>query len=161
MDGMTAALRRRYGRGRLFNVAYHEAGHAVVAEHLGIHVGRIIKKPKREMTVQASGALILAMTKRSVLSPKLMPEATRHLICSFAGRIAEQIASGARVPATWHPYDTRHEQKLARIAGIGDLASYKAHARRILEEHWPKIEAVAALYLSADRVNGATLRRVL
>jgi hypothetical protein len=154
------ALQKRYGRGRPLNVAYHEAGHAVVAEHLGLHVGRLAKKPKRELTVAASNELATAR-RTGENTPGTEAEAEKHLICTLAGRLAEEMAGGEPVPAGWHPFDTKDARRFKTLAGAKHLEPFAAKARRLLETHWSEVEAVARMYLNTSRVSGKAIREVI
>ena len=157
----TKALNARYGRSKPLNVAYHEAGHAVVAEHLGLRVGMLTKKPKREMSIDASTSLISALDGRKNLNGEASAEAEAHLTCALAGKIAEEMVSGARVPNSWHPYDTKDIRRFKALIGARDLKPYESEAKRILQQNWPQVEAVAKMYLASQRVYGKAIRQAM
>ncbi len=158
------ALRKRYRGGSGTNtraVAFHEAGHIVVAEHLGLCVRSMTWRPKREITFEPSATddrLVHAMRSKT-LDPIDRPTAQAHLLCALAGREAEAMALGQSARHPWDAKDIRALQMLLREP----LSGYEVEAHQMLVEHWPEVTAVAAEIAAshAGAIQGARLRQAM
>ncbi len=158
------------GRASRRAVAFHEAGHAVVAESLGVRVAKatIIPGPGFAGRVRHEHAL----------------DREASILIAFAGAHAEARLRGRRPRLALRPgaagwaggdvarygagYDIRHAHRWAHGPLGRDREERRAYlrwlwqrARLLVADRWDEIEAVAAALLKRGTLSGAAVRRVL
>lgn len=165
---MIAKFKRR-GRGpAVALVAHHEAGHACIAEALGIRVttASIVRVPGQHRGIVKYGAA----------------EEVESIVISFAGVLAAARSAGR--PVRWSRggrgrrsaavQDYGGSDDLAKAATTAELdlvwndaAERRAYlrwlwqrARVLVERHWPMIEAVAAALVERRTLTGEEVRGV-
>lgn len=148
------------------DVAVHEAGHAVVGLALAmpVHDARITP----DGTAGRAG-VVCPLADKSITRPALPPDevariylqaacliwpglptddaALNYAVMLVAGRQAELIAAGIRLPGQLHMNDPDHLQARAVLAVTGQrLAMTWAQrmARHLLTANWPEVELIAA-----------------
>jgi ATP-dependent Zn protease len=127
-------------------VAFHEAGHAVIANALGVKLDHATIRPKSFATA--------GYVAPEVFQKTFSPE---DIIWSFAGAIAEEKFSGERCERSdtdnWHiryhlgMMPRREKRKLVR-------AELKARAIQLVEDHWEAIIDVANELLRKGTMTG-------
>ena len=142
-------------------VAFHEAGHAVIALAVGLGVERASADPA-DPGVTTTVPADLPPGKRSVL------KFVARIFVDLAGAAAEERAFGTADDEAQRPDEEnalRRAAQLLRLArDIGDrrldvderatcerlVAAFRPTAAKLVAENWPAIEAVAAALAVAD-----------
>lgn len=148
------------------DLAYHEAGHIVAAKALGMpcHDARI----SPEGTAGRAGVLSPVGDKSITTLPPSPDEVTRvylqaacliwpglgtadaalnYAVMLVAGRQAELIAAGIRIPGELRMHDPDHLQARAILTATDQrhATTYAQRmARHLLTSAWPELEAIAA-----------------
>lgn len=142
-------------------IAYHEAGHAVMAWHLGSR--RVIE------VALTPGDLMHAGVCRS--GPALITDkyllAVHDILIHSAGHAAEAVLLGSAPPRS-RASDSDKAQVLARrlqrgvTAGDQFFADLHAWARELIESPklWPAVEYVAAALVSFGSLDGRCVEQV-
>lgn len=146
--------------------AYHEAGHAVMAQLCGQHVTEveIIGDEEHAGTVQSRR---LSEEQPSECDPSI-PTAPieRRLLCVAAGMVAEAVAGGK---SSWDE-SSEELDEVVRLAMrvVGDcervipfLEVVREHTEDILRQDWPAVEALADELMERRRMTGEEVRRLL
>jgi ATP-dependent Zn protease len=150
-------------------IAYHEAGHAVVAAVLQLSIGRRGLSIATSKTHSILGCDHLMARLRERSSSTIAAADKSHIeawtIASLAGDAAELKLDGKQRFARHHDYQqalglsahisSSFEQQDARIevARIG--------AKDLVEINWPAIQAVAKELLSKKKVSRAELKEIV
>jgi hypothetical protein len=145
--------------------AYHEAGHAVVAEHVGVNVGLVSVVPDG----QRLGFMRQALPVPPVMTPK---ETRAYISVVLAGGLAEaihrygpELASLEHVPRTSTDF-RRARAAVARSASNGVqfdllLEDIATDVLQLLRERWNDVQLIAEALLAGGTLDGCTLRRWL
>jgi len=145
--------------------AYHEAGHAVIAELCGQRITRVEIDGDDERS--GSVALLRFSPDPFEIVDPAMPTAhvERRLLCILAGGVAE-----ARVGGRAELDESAPEIHLAvRLAlrVVGDCAEVLPYIERardhlddLLATHWDAVEVVAAALVERGSLAGVELRRL-
>jgi ATP-dependent Zn protease len=157
---------------RIPSAAYHEAGHAVAAVLLGMHVTVAsieVKGYPRHWRLRGG---VLASFDHSGAQNRR--EAERAVTAGLAGEQAELLWSmqkpWRRVKSTSHERfagDRAYVEEMLRpfIRARGDkrrtVARLKEASRTLLEEHWSRVEAVAEKLAERKALNGREINRVV
>ena len=118
--------------------AFHEAGHAVLAQLLGIPAGRA-------SAIDDTGYAITFHPKRGYITERIMVAA--------AGGIAEERFIGS---CNHDSEDRQFAIELARTIGLtaNHVAGIRRHTARIIDEHWSAVRAVALEILRQGWLTG-------
>ena len=156
---------------RKFATAYHEAGHAVLSWYLRL--------PFMYVTVLSDKESGTLGHVRYYSFPKLAYDECpsrplaqrdsweRHLMCSYAGRISEQIFRGQRVR---YGYEGDYEQMADQVLKFGGESKevhihwcHWLHARtkNLVEQHWREIEAVAEALIKRERLSRREVQQTI
>jgi ATP-dependent Zn protease len=146
--------------------AYHEAGHAVMAELCGQHVTEVEIVGDAEHTGSVQ-SLRFTEEHPSVEDPSI-PTAPieRRLLCTAAGMVAEGMVSGRR---GWDDgcEDLDGAVRLA-MQVVGDcervipyLEVVREHTENLLRMNWSAVEALAGALMDRSRMSGEEVRRLL
>jgi hypothetical protein len=132
-----------------WRVAYHEAGHAVVAWALGFKIGKVAigLKGKHPGTADFSGELPKEM---ALIATEAGAEAERRFAGSLTTRHRSDRAFNKQALAKLNPETRKTVER--RV---------KADAVRFVEYHWPRIEALAGALLSRRRLAGHEVEALL
>jgi ATP-dependent Zn protease len=138
-------------------LAYHEAGHAVVADALGWRVGRVMiadgVTPRRRYA-EAMG--VCQMAAPAGLSARRKGAA--NLAITWAGVLAEEREMRCEQPGRMREVVDLIRDKCAMAEKPGplfsrySLAYAERRASRILGQRWQAVEAVAAALLERERL---------
>jgi hypothetical protein len=134
-----AALDKHAGDDRALG-AYHEAGHAVIARALGVAVD----------SVSADGAGHIVF--RNVNQDRLAAAAV-----GLAGQAAEKRLLGWARDLSGT--DQHHVD--ANIDGAGELWEVRSRVERLLDSHWPAVDALAEQLAYAGRLSASEVDRIL
>lgn len=162
---MTEAVRAAVDD-RLRLTAYHEAGHAVMAQLCGQHITEveIIGDEELSGSVQSLRFAEEQATEQDQSIPTAPIE--RRLLCIVAGMVAEALISGQR---TWDEgaEDLDVAVRLA-MQVVGDcervlpfLQVVQEHTEDLLRRNWPAVEALAGVLMERRRLTGEEVRRLL
>jgi len=152
-------------------IAYHEAGHAVIGWRLRTRVRRASIRPEND----GSAGHVLMVKFRKGWDPDLLDEYVvrrrlePQIISLFAGVIAERRFTGRRHNWTGAGYDLHEAAGLVLHCVGGNpgpvFTKYSAWlwetAKERVEGHWPQIEAVAAALLESETMTGQQIRDVI
>jgi len=146
--------------------AYHEAGHAVMAELCGQHVTEVEIVGDAEHTGSVQ-SLRFAEEHASEHDPGI-PTAPieRRLLCTAAGMVAESMVSGRR------GWDDGSEDLDAAVRlamqVVGDcervipyLEIVRDHAENLMRMNWSAVQALAGALMDRRRMSGEEVRRLL
>jgi ATP-dependent Zn protease len=140
-------------------VAFHEAGHAVVAYRLGVEVEYVTIVPDHFARAHvALGDLFWAHGRGSDRA-----NLERAIKIDLAGPLAEVRALGRRRGGRT---DYERASGLARyLAGAAGEREFLRHMERriraLIECYWSEIERVAAALLERDELRGAEVKDVI
>lgn len=146
--------------------AFHEAGHAVMAELCGQRVTEVEIVGDDELTGSVR-SLRFVEEDPAVVDPHLpTAPAERRLLCTVAGLVAEAMVSGR------DGWDSSSEDLDAAVGlalrVVGDcervlpfLEKVRDHAEDLLRRSWPAVETVAAELVARRRLTGDEVRRLL
>lgn len=147
-------------------VAYHEAGHGVVATVLGFETESLkLVDPRVPADKLATKADFHGPEPRSA-------DEARQSMCNravylMAGRLAETLGTGRSCPDAWPAddvqidwwYDIISSTAPAQCPPRGEFdADARARAEALLAQHWPAIRAVAQELLISREIDGQRLR---
>lgn len=162
-------MKRETRKARLEQVAYHEAGHAVVARWLHLKFKMVTIVPGED----SLGHLLHVPTPRSE-NPELNPwtdrmrlQMERYAMCALAGVAAQRRLRPSSVRSYHGSVDYANVVKrLDCFAGddkeITLWARLLAHrVRNLIALRWPAVEAVAAALLERKRLTGDEVRDVI
>jgi ATP-dependent Zn protease len=146
--------------------AYHEAGHAVMAQLCGQQITEveIVGDEEHSGSVRS---LRFAEEHDSELDPNL-PTAPveRRLLCTAAGMVAEAMVTGRE---GWDEgcEDLDAAVRLA-MEVVGDcervilfLELVREHTRDVLRNHWTAVDVLAGALVDRRRMSGEEVRRLL
>jgi len=146
--------------------AYHEAGHAVMAQLCGQRITEveIIGDSEHSGSVRS---LRIHEEQGPDVDPGIPTAPTeRLLLCLVAGMVAEARVSGRR---SWDEgcEDLDAAVRLA-MQVVGDcervlpfLEIARDHTEGLLKNHWPAVEALASSLIERRRMTGEEVRRLL
>lgn len=127
------------------SIAWHEAGHAVIYRALGVPVHHVMVQYGNPVTMHAPYG------RCAVVQDDAPPEAV--ILASLAGNLAEKRAVGTECPINDPEEKGRGDGALVAKAldrlGIPEserdayLRAAEQKAAALLDEHWPKVQAVA------------------
>jgi hypothetical protein len=140
--------------------AFHEAGHAVMAELRGRLLTEVEIVGDREHT---------GSVQSLALHPKPDAEAEdieRHLKIILAGTIAEMMVSGRENwDETSEDLDAAVRLAMRLVDDCEDvlplLADLRIDVERDLHEHWPAVQVVAGELLRRRTLTGSEVRKLL
>jgi len=160
-------------------LAYHEAGHAVVGLALKLPVAFVTIKPRGRTPGHVSYApihhsvgkvfargsyrkpIVDASEQDAFGNPVSDDDNTRDwhadTVMSMAGGVAEaEFSKEGDWRKLWSPSDKRciswARGKLGDKAG--SIEEYEAECQKLIKQHWPMIEAVAAKLLKEETLSG-------
>jgi hypothetical protein len=142
-------------------VAYHEAGHAVMAFHC--------RRGLRDTTVDAgegrglSVSLSVNRDVRHKFPPRLWRALVRQEVCiCLAGPIAEQRFSGVSDPDAWRVDVEMAESWLEELEPDANVRELSAITRELLREKrtWAAVSKVAASLLETGLVSGPKVETI-
>lgn len=154
-------------------LALHEAGHAVVAYHLGIEIKEIVmcEDPayvRVEETPYAWQYLLFSMAGNAV-EHKINPKTGWYYTSDFDYQEVSKILNERT--ASWHPPGLAYDDDDYIEKTEDYIQSYTApvfdqleqQAARIINipEIWAQIEALADVLLRVDRIDGEEVKRLL
>jgi hypothetical protein len=131
-------------RKRRKRVAYHEAGHAVIARALGIRVREVVADDEIGQTRFVKGQ---------------SAPSSSGLVIAMGGPIAESVYLGKPL---W-PCGTDRTIAREAMAGITGRSrqAYRRAARRGIRHHWAVIERVAAELIRVGEIDGRRLDELI
>lgn len=146
--------------------AYHEAGHAVMAQLCGQQVTEVEIVGDTEHT--GSVRSLRFPEEHSTEQDPSIPTAPieRRLLCTVAGMVAEAMVSGHR---NWDEgsEDLDTAVRLA-MQVVGDcervlpfLQMVGDHTEDLLRGSWPAVEALAGALMDRRRMTGEEVRRLI
>ena len=157
---------------RIPSAAYHEAGHAVAAVLVGMHVTVASIEAKGYPRNWRLRGGVLASFDHS--AAKNRREAERAVTAGLAGEQAELLWSTQkpwrRVKRTSHAKfagDRAYVEEMLRpfVRAPGNkkrtIARLKEAARALLEEHWSRVEALAEKLAERKALNGTEINRLV
>ena len=149
------------------SVAYHEAGHAVVAWVFGLDIERVsIGSSEEYLGIMRGGSF--DEDDYNVLEA--------HALTTLAGEVAVEILTGASVDwGQWWGSSgsdidsyTGIAHRLGWFAMDGDVMDLNpvikkraAQTRSLIQERWAAVESVAAALLKEDEVSGEDAIRIM
>ncbi len=146
--------------------AYHEAGHAVMAQLCGRRVTEveIIGDEEHSGTVQWRRFAEEHPAEDDAGIPTAPIE--RRLLCVAAGMVAEAMISGKN---SWNESsDELDEAVRLAMRVVGDcervlpfLEVVREHTEDLLRRHWPAVESLAGELIRRRRMSGEEVRRLL
>jgi len=154
---------------KLEKVAYHEAGHAVVAFYLQLGLKRVSIRPgDGSLGICETGPVSKGYNPETNLTPGVCDRTEREIICLLAGCVAEGKAVGRRNYVRAER-DTHTAINLASyIAGEGrGLSAFMKWMWIRTEEffewapRWKLVEALAQELLERETVGRRALRKFL
>jgi hypothetical protein len=159
--------------------AYHEAGHAVVGLALKLPMAFVTIKPKNASLGHVSQAPVHhsvgAVYARGSYCIKRIADMSRQdafgnpvsernddwhadAVMSIAGGMAEAefLKDGRTWRELWSPSDKRAVAFARRKLGYmaRSVEEYEAECEKLIKQHWPMIEAVAAKLLKEETLSG-------
>lgn len=147
-------------------VAYHEAGHAVMAELCGQRVVRVDILGDGDHTGWCHSLRLLPALDE-VVGPEL-PTASleRRILCLCAGPVAESIVAGTRV---WNEVSDDLDaavRLVLQLVGECDrvmpyLETVREHTEEVLKAHWATVERVAGELMRRGSLSGDEVRRLI
>jgi ATP-dependent Zn protease len=151
---------------RLTLTAYHEAGHAVMAQLCGQQVTEVEIVGDDELSGSVR-SLRFVEEDPALVDPNL-PTAPveRRLLCTVAGMVAEAMVSGRD---GWddssEDLDTAVRLALQVVGNCERVMPYleqvRDHAEDVLRHSWPAVEALASALVAKRRLTGDEVRRLL
>jgi hypothetical protein len=138
-------------------VAFHEAGHAVIGHELDLAI--------ETATIKPGGGYLGRVTHDFF---RRIDDYTNDILCSMAGAIAELEFSGQ--PFEWKRPNLRVDLRNIRYAKwrlendgheVHPDSYYEEQTRKLVREHWRKIEAVADALLKKETLSRIELRELL
>lgn len=129
-------------------IAYHEAGHAVIARHLGLTVTNVTIAVRGYAGIETDAGPIDPSTLRR-----------ERAIMLFASEPAQRLAG----PTIDHGYSVLQDQMQVEemFPDEADHTELRAHANYLVAKHQPTIEAVAEALLDRGRLNAAELDEII
>jgi ATP-dependent Zn protease len=146
--------------------AFHEAGHAVMAQLCGHQITRVEIEGDAERTGSTS-SLRYRPDPLEVVDPA-MPTAhlERRLLCILAGSTAEAMVGGS--PAWDESAPEIGEAVRLALRVVGDCAEvlpYLERARDLVDEllrrHWDAVEIVGQALVDRGELTGSEVRRLV
>jgi hypothetical protein len=135
-------------------LAFHEAGHAVLAAQLGVAIERV--------------SIVPAPVGRSHVKLSAHPDlgAAEELVVLLAGEEAQRRLDGGEPDA---PKDREHAQQVLASAGVNAaqgrrmLTEGRERASRLLADPgvWRRVEAVATALLAEGSLDGRRFREIM
>ena len=152
-------------------VAYHEAGHAVIAARFGLlHKKGVTIIPEKNISsgrVQSRmGRGVGVISYTSSGQAQLLAE--RHVMMCMAG-IEAQRRHNPRSVRSWH-FESDRDQAIDWLGTICDFSSdqfaaywklLRLRTRDLVQSEWWRIEAVAARLLVSKALTGDQVREVI
>jgi ATP-dependent Zn protease len=146
--------------------AFHEAGHAVMAELCGQHVTEveIVGDDEHAGSVRSLRFTEERPSEHDPAIPTAPDE--RRLLCTAAGMVAEALVSGR------DGWDERCEDLDAAVRlamrvvddcenVVPFLEIVREHTEELLRRNWPAVEALADALIERRRMTGEEVRRLL
>lgn len=144
--------------------AYHEAGHAVIAEHYGIVVDHL--SIASDLAGDPGGYTAFRGTTRK-MSRTVFAE--RAAVISFAGFFAEMRHNSNTI---WSGCEDDFETAHRSLAAAGRLSTDKQETEKTLlrlenrswqlvNRFWPTIDAVAQVLLKEEEISGTRLKKIV
>ena len=135
-----------------FDIAVHEAGHAVIALVLGFLGGRVTIKPTADALGTAEHFPVLFMPRRYYRPKNPKSLARAGILVSLAGPIAALDLRDAAIDSRSND-DIKNAYAKAKAAGIEhEVERLITYAHRLVHRHREKIARVA--YELAERKSG-------
>lgn len=157
-------LKRQRPASWILKAAYHEAGHAVVAEVLGRRV-RFVKVESRGGLMQTE-LLPKFDLRRSPRSLRERWDREREVIIYFAGLIAEEGLTGKRtLSGIGNDFDAverilRHGHARAEEVTAYGRWLYE-RCVSILQQNWAAVERVAETLATVRTIKGMAIRKLI
>jgi hypothetical protein len=127
---------------RLFDIAVHEAGHAVIALVLGLIGGTVTIKPTPDALGTAKYSPVLIRPRR-YYRPNAKSLARAGILVTLAGPVAALDLCGVRIDSRCND-DANSVYTEAKAAGIEhEVHRLTAYTRRLVMRHRDKIGRVA------------------
>ena len=158
--------------------AYHEAGHAVIAHHLGLRVLRVAVRPDGPgSSVTTIGRAPDRFLGRELEDAALVEYLDIKLLFHHAGCVAERVHAKSRMPKNrvhfWRLTDAHYAEQdvlmTAYALGRGPtkneikatVAGYKTHTRALVRKLWPMVETVARALLKHKMLGARRFRTLV
>lgn len=146
--------------------AYHEAGHAVMAQLCGQQITEveIIGDEDHSGSVKS---LRFPAEHGSDADPAMPTAPTeRRLLCTAAGMVAESMASGRdRWDEGCEDLDAAVRLAMQVVGDCERVLPYlevvREHTEELLDRNWPAVEALAETLFDRGRLTGEEVRRLL
>jgi ATP-dependent Zn protease len=147
--------------------AYHEAGHTVMHLLTDVLIDSVSIIPTDDdlgyTRWEHGAAAFFSLNRGNYRSRELQALAKAHALICMAGIVAEEIKFGSPYEdGAGHDLDSFHDVAYYMTRDTGGYATQKKHqAKRMLRQHWGKVEAIAAALLerkilTAEEVNQIT-----
>lgn len=157
-------LSRKRPASWILKTAYHEAGHAVVAEALGRRV--------KSVEVDSQGGLMRTQRlpkfdlRRSPRSLRERWEREREAIIYFAGLIAEEGLTGKRtLSGVGNDFEaverilSRKHSREEEVTAYGRWLYERCVS--ILQQNWAAVERLAETLATVRKINGKAIRKLI
>jgi ATP-dependent Zn protease len=146
--------------------AFHEAGHAVMAELCGQHITRVEIEGDSEHSGSVQSLRFEPDPSEVLSAEEEAASVEARLKCVLAGTVAENMVSGVD---QWDEGSEDLEMAVRLAMRLVDdcedvlplLEDVRDELRRELGEHWAAVEALAAELLARTSLDGAEVRRLL
>lgn len=159
-------MRSGSGSPRPLMTAYHEAGHAVMAQLCGQQITEveIIGDDDHSGSVRSLRFIEEQPSERDPAIPSAPIE--RRLLCTVAGMVAESMAGGRSV---WDEgCDELDAAVRLAMQVVGDcervlpyLETVREHAEQVLRANWVAVERLADVLVETRRLSGEEVRKLL
>lgn len=146
--------------------AFHEAGHAVMAWHLGVRLSRVTIKSGVGTTGMTYLSGRLPKDDYGTMTPEMQRQIENYILVAVAGAIAEEIHTG-----TEHQIDNSVDIRNAcLVAGIltpeiDEMEAFinwlQIRARNTLKFRWKVVAQVADELMRRKTLQAQTLQKVI
>ena len=146
--------------------AFHEAGHAVMAELCGRRVTEVEIVGDREHAGMVHSLAFPPDPADGVSQTAEAKDVERHLKIILAGTVAEAMVAGRDGwDETSEDLDAAVRLGMRLVDDCEDvlplLEDIGAEVERVLREHWPAVEEVARELLDRKALDGSEVRKLL
>ena len=146
--------------------AFHEAGHAVMAELCGQHITKVEIEGDSEHSGSVQSLRFEPDPAEALSAEEQAASVEARLKCVLAGTVAENMVSGVdRWDESSEDLDLAVRLAMRLVDDCEDvlplLEDVREELRRELEENWGAVEALADELLARTSLDGAEVRKLL